>query len=75
MNKIEATNVGQALDGLALALAGHGHVWTDQLRTSFELAIETVSRYGGCKETDSSVSAKQPRPTLSIVWPPRSGQA
>ena len=36
----------EALDVLALALADHGHVWTDRERSLYETAVSYVSNGG-----------------------------
>lgn len=43
--------IAQALDNLALALASHGHTWTDRERLLYETAISY------CGYTDSGSSA------------------
>jgi hypothetical protein len=40
----------EALDVLALALADHGHVWTDRERTLYETAVTYLN--GGCTGFD-----------------------
>jgi hypothetical protein len=39
----EVVGIVQALDALALALAGHGHTWTPRERESYERAIALLT--------------------------------
>ncbi|WP_199885004.1 hypothetical protein [Pseudomonas bohemica] len=45
----------KCLDSMALALAGHSHQWTPELRQAYEASVSYLTS-GGYKETDSSVS-------------------
>lgn len=56
----------QALDALALALAGHHHSWTGEERTLYESAIHVLTLGDDCRELDLSASAKSPRLKPSI---------
>jgi hypothetical protein len=42
--------ITDALDALALALAAHGHEWTERERQLYETAISYLS--GGCTGSD-----------------------
>ncbi len=52
--------IREALDTLGLALAEHGHAWTDRERQLYERAV-TISS-GDCMGTDSLSSEKPPSP-------------
>lgn len=51
-----AASVLHALDTLALAITDAGLVWTDEQRSSYEIAVSLLRASDGCKATDSSVS-------------------
>lgn len=53
MTQIERRDISRTLDALALALADHGHSWSDELRASYERAAATLKACD-CKGTDSS---------------------
>ena len=48
----------EALDALGLALADHGHVWTDRERQLYESAVTSCA---GCTGTGSTARAKSAR--------------
>ncbi|DBA08485.1 hypothetical protein VNPA142037_54190 [Pseudomonas aeruginosa] len=50
------TKITACLDMLAVALASHGHKWSDRERQAYEEAIELASTSAGCRETGSSAS-------------------
>ena len=50
----------EALDCLAVALADHGHVWTDRQRALYERAVRQITASDDCTEIDSSASRGRP---------------
>lgn len=75
LSERDREKIGRALDALALALADHGHVWSEELRSLYEGALALLNYPVCCMGSDLSASEISGSLTPSSEQRPQSDPA